>query len=148
MTVKCAQALVALGLAGMLAGAPNVQASPSVDSEQAPTVALSSPDTPAAIQFQATAVAAGGYHTCALTGAGGVKCWGMNNYGQLGDGTTTQRSTPVDAAGLTNDVAALAAGGLHMCALTGAGGVKCWGMNNYSNWVMARPSLLAPFRWT
>lgn len=77
------------------------------------------------------AVAAGGQHACALTDGGGLRCWGDNTYGQLGDGTTTQRATPVAVIGLPSAVVAVAAGGNHTCALTEAGGVKCWGSNRY-----------------
>jgi hypothetical protein len=75
------------------------------------------------------AVAVGGNHACALTQAGGVKCWGNNEFGQLGDGTTTERRAPVDVRGLQAGVTAIAAGTWHTCAETTSGVVKCWGRN-------------------
>ena len=75
------------------------------------------------------AMAAGGYHSCALTADGGVKCWGSNSDGQLGDGTTTWHPTPVEVNGLGGEVITVAAGSSHTCALTAGGGAKCWGYN-------------------
>ena len=74
------------------------------------------------------AIAAGGAHTCALMNAGGVRCWGANGSGQLGDGTTNDRSTP-SASDVIAGIAAVSAGDTHTCALTSAGGVRCWGHN-------------------
>jgi hypothetical protein len=66
-----------------------------------------------------TALSLGGGHTCALLSSGGVRCWGRNDYGQLGDGTTTARSTPTVVTGLPDDVAAVSTGYYFSCALLG-----------------------------
>lgn len=72
----------------------------------------------------------GGGHACALTQGGAVLCWGNNGLGQLGDGTTTDRSTPVQVAGLTSSVTAIATGYYDSCAVAN-GGVLCWGYNTF-----------------
>jgi alpha-tubulin suppressor-like RCC1 family protein len=89
----------------------------------------STPVTVSGLQSGVTAITAGGSYTCALTDAGAVRCWGNNEDGQLGDGTTENRTTPVRVSGLDSDIIALAAGESHTCALAEDGGVHCWGWN-------------------
>jgi cysteine-rich repeat protein len=76
------------------------------------------------------AIAAGGWHTCAVSVDEDVICWGSNRYGQLGTGATGEdRLPPTPVQGLGGAVATLAAGGPHTCALSGAGDLWCWGSN-------------------
>src|SRR3989442_1530306 len=75
-----------------------------------------------------SAIAAGGYHTCALLGDGTVWCWGRNGQGQLGDGTITNSSSPVRAGAITGAVAVIGAFS-HTCAVLSDGTVQCWGEN-------------------
>jgi alpha-tubulin suppressor-like RCC1 family protein len=74
-------------------------------------------------------IAAGGSHTCALMTNHGMKCWGRNSNGQIGDNNQTNRLMPVDVLFLTSGVAAIAGGGLHTCALTMGNAAMCWGYN-------------------
>jgi alpha-tubulin suppressor-like RCC1 family protein len=74
-------------------------------------------------------VVAGANHTCVAMTNGAAKCWGRNLYGALGDGTTTQRSTPVAVSTLSSGVMAITTGDWHSCALLGAGTIRCWGRN-------------------
>ncbi len=78
----------------------------------------------------ATGVASGDGHTCAVLVGGAVKCWGYNGQGQVGDATTTSRLTPV-AVSVVSDATAVAAGPSHTCALRTGGTVLCWGANGY-----------------
>jgi hypothetical protein len=77
-------------------------------------------------------VAAGDYHTCALTTAGAVMCWGSNSNGELGNNKATgNSSTPVAVSGLSSGVASIVSGGAFSCAVLTAGGMMCWGANYY-----------------
>ena len=74
-----------------------------------------------------TAVSAGRENACALKTSGRLYCWGRNDHGQLGDGTTTDRSTPVEVSGAATDWAAVSTGARHTCAVKTSGRLFCWG---------------------
>ena len=80
----------------------------------------------------ATQISAGEFHVCALLDDASVVCWGKNSEGQLGDGTTTQRTAPVTTSsfGSGHSASFISAGYDHTCALLTDGGVRCWGSNN------------------
>ena len=78
-----------------------------------------------------TQISAGALHTCAVTTTGGVKCWGSNAYGQLGNNSSVNSYVPVAVVGLDTGVASISMGGTHSCALTTSAGIKCWGRDNY-----------------
>lgn len=87
---------------------------------------------PSAVTGITTAVelSVGEMFTCARLGDGTARCWGQNTYGQLGDGTMTNRSAPVAVMTLSG-VVDLAAGADHTCARLSGGTVSCWGSNIY-----------------
>jgi alpha-tubulin suppressor-like RCC1 family protein len=75
-------------------------------------------------------LAAGYDHSCAITTGGPTLCWGLNEYGQIGDGTTTNRTSSTTVAG-GHAFAAITAGLRHSCALDTSGAAWCWGDNTY-----------------
>ena len=86
-------------------------------------------------------IAAGQYHSCVLLADGHVKCWGLNDFGQLGLGDTRERGrgtsgqpemgAALAAVNLGARAVAIAAGADHTCALLEEGQVKCWGRNEW-----------------
>ncbi|MBU6154768.1 MAG: hypothetical protein KGP28_10740 [Bdellovibrionales bacterium] len=88
-------------------------------------------------------ISAGGNHTCARIGSNGtgsiVKCWGQNNFGQLGIASSSYSATPVAVSvlGFMDEIRSISAGGNHTCALLGPVGdvggkqVRCWGNNAF-----------------
>ena len=88
--------------------------------------------TPVAVQQGGVifaSITAGNVHTCGLTGAGAVWCWGYNGSGELGDNTNTERHTPVAVQQGGVIFASISAGEAHTCGLTSAGAAYCWGIN-------------------
>ena len=75
-------------------------------------------------------VVTGTDHACALMTAGTVSCWGRNQYGQVGNGTSGSNVlAPAAVSGLAGTVLDLAVGANHACAVIATGAVQCWGAN-------------------
>jgi alpha-tubulin suppressor-like RCC1 family protein len=86
-------------------------------------------------------------HSCVVTREGSVKCWGWNSAGQLGDGSTQDRSLPVlvdrDASGnALDDIIDVCTGWLHTCVQRAGGEVLCFGSNDSGR--LGNPALTAP----
>jgi alpha-tubulin suppressor-like RCC1 family protein len=77
----------------------------------------------------AVSVSAGTDHTCAVLADGSTRCWGSNQYGQIGDGSRTDAASPVTIAE-AGSTAAVSAGERHSCAVATDGATRCWGRND------------------
>lgn len=109
-----------------------------------PTQVINDPDNPDSAIQQVESVTAGTSHSCALLNDGNVRCWGYNEFGQLGDGDSNDSPTP--STPTASDTVAVDAGALHTCAIsefeefyeddTGNAvtqdveRIQCWGHNN------------------
>lgn len=109
---------------------------PASANAQADVAPVTQSDGPAAGLGFATRITAGFGHTCALNREGQIWCWGANKGGQLGDGTTTLRTTPVAVAGL-QQATDVVAGSTITCALDKSGAVLCWGWDTFSTGQMS-----------
>jgi alpha-tubulin suppressor-like RCC1 family protein len=77
-----------------------------------------------------TAISSGNAHSCGLTGAGALFCWGNNAKGQIGDGTVAPKPAPT-AVGAALVWRSVSAGDTHTCAVTTGNVAYCWGDNEY-----------------
>ena len=83
---------------------------------------------PSASAASAGSISAGFGHSClVVSSSGAVKCWGRNDRGQLGNGSTKASAAPVGVVGMQSKFSAVSTGVNGSCALSSAGGLKCWG---------------------
>lgn len=108
------------GALGIGAGAPEDSPDFNMDRYMASQVVGL---TSGVVQISSDGVAA---FTCALLDTGKVRCWGMNDYGQIGDTRRLFEREPVEIPGV-DDATQIDVGGRHVCALVSGGKIKCWG---------------------
>lgn len=112
--------LVLLALAGLLAALLVPTSSTSVGADTG--------EGTAPVEAEQGLITGGGLHTCAVQDDGAVQCWGANDLGQLGNGTTAASTEPKTVVGITT-ARSVTAGNSHTCALIHDGSVRCWGNN-------------------
>jgi alpha-tubulin suppressor-like RCC1 family protein len=110
-------------LSGVALGTATVRAGITGQSQQELPVLVTDQVNPVV----GDSLSVGGLTNCAIR-AGAAWCWGYNAFGELGDGTTTNRSTPVAVQG-GHVFVAITNGSLYTCALTADGSAWCWGAN-------------------
>ena len=91
---------------------------------------ISTPDNVSNSTYLPSSVSAEHNHTCTVLSGGTVKCWGYGNYGRLGNGSTSNQSTPVSVSSIST-ATSVSAGTTHSCAVLSGGTVKCWGYGSY-----------------
>ena len=103
---------------GVGAGTATITADDGFATPATATITVTGPNT-------AVSISAGDRHSCAIAEGGLAYCWGLNNDGELGDGTTNPSSGPVQVAG--GPFVSITAGGDHSCGLVADGSAYCWG---------------------
>ena len=116
--------VLTLALSTVALGCGEDAQAPTAAEDTAPALATGAAVAP--LSFRQ--VSAGSYHSCGVTTADKVYCWGLNRDGELGDGTTTDRLTPVAVRGGLS-VRTVSAGTFHTCAVTTDQRAYCWGWN-------------------
>jgi alpha-tubulin suppressor-like RCC1 family protein len=115
--------IIPIGFLFLLSGCHDAQA-PTAPTGEGPLPAL------AVTGFQLAQVSAGFVHSCGVISGGQAFCWGRNNFGQLGNGTSgsgTDQPAPVPVVGGLTFTQVTSGGFLHTCALSKANGAYCWG---------------------
>ena len=85
---------------------------------------------PVGLDSGVVAIAAGEQHACAIKDDASLWCWGENNDGQIGDGTTVNAGSPVEVQASEVEIVRVGLGEEHSCAVDNAGGTYCWGQNS------------------
>ncbi len=112
--------------------APTTSVPEATTSTEAPTTTVPPTTTttlPAPPPFEATVVAAGDQHVCAIAVDSFTYCWGYNEQGQLGNGTNETRTVPT-LVSTDQTFTSLTAGRYFTCALNAEGAAYCWGDNS------------------
>lgn len=124
----CYSSTARVDIGPRLDGGPADGGLPFLERDAAPWEPGDDADTGSISPSISRSISAGAFHACALAADRTVWCWGRNHFGQLGDGTTTDRASPVPVIGL-GPVAEVSAGSQHTCARLDDGTVRCWGEN-------------------